>query len=752
MPINKKNLLSFATAIITYPSDFNKLLTLDLIKSKFESVIDDSTKLVISKEDADEEIQRNHYHIYFDINRRSFKNVSQKYFDIPLPQPIVAFYNNEECEHLLQYYFLSELESQLGWDNGEEMVKKLEKYCSENEYGNYKVLHSAHPNIKLKLEYGHKYWMLRYVLKQHLLSRSISEDEKGLEKLQNDLAYLSENSDELKERKVELMENDQLAEYGLEQYDKDCLDELQELGQFYLKYLERQAKKDKRNGGDSGKKRGQKRKRSARENAEWNLSNEIRDLMIRHKGITKAEMLKKIRENEEYWFIYVTSYLNYNKLINDLFQNKPNAKPKRNYDLKFWLPKELYDYIQWLDHWVECWMTGRKEELEHRPKGLVLIGDSRTGKTSLLSLIGDFSYFKNIWNSDNWEFLPPYTIMDDMDAQDEGKGLAFSWYKPWFGAQDAITITDKYKPKVDIVNGKPLIWLNNFDIKDTFPSEAAQNYIHKNMIIINIGNRSLFEKPDMRVLGNYTNYREFDPKSTWYYREVVSKPKPESEPESEPTPVITPSSTEPEITESVEQTEPLDNTESSDDSLSEEIVFVPHSKRDKGKKQIIDDNDTVTESDIDMPLYTTLQTIMNADNEPEESPKVEEEEHDGEFTPPPPGHYFKPPQSKILLWDVENSQSDESDENEPLFFRREKLLSLKSSKNATPTPNPNPVMAPIAPPPGLVEPKNSNPTGYGNFDFINVPQQGPSSSGTTAQPFYVDSVRGRPAKRVRNSD
>lgn len=120
----------------------------------------------------------------------------------------------------------------------------------------------------------------------------------------------------------------------------------------------------------------------------------------------------------------------------------------------------------WLDDWVRRWTLG--EKLEHRPKGLVLIGDSRTGKTSLMSLFGEFSYIKNVWNMDNWEGATAYTIMDDMDAGDEGKGLSFCWYKPFFGAQDAVTITDKFKPKQDIYNGKPLIWINNYDITETF--------------------------------------------------------------------------------------------------------------------------------------------------------------------------------------------------------------------------------------------------------------------------------------------
>ena len=129
-------------------------------------------------------------------------------------------------------------------------------------------------------------------------------------------------------------------------------------------------------------------------------------------------------------------------------------------------------WFTWLDDWVRRWMTG--EVMEQRPKGLIIIGPSRTGKTSLMVLLGEFSYFKNVWNVDNWEGLTAFTIMDDMDAADEGRGLSFCWFKPFFGAQDAITVTDKFKPKQDLVNGKPLIWLNNYDYTESFQSSTAQ--------------------------------------------------------------------------------------------------------------------------------------------------------------------------------------------------------------------------------------------------------------------------------------
>jgi hypothetical protein len=109
--------------------------------------------------------------------------------------------------------------------------------------------------------------------------------------------------------------------------------------------------------------------------------------------------------------------------------------------------------------------------------------------------------------------------MDDMDAGDEGKGLSFCWYKPFFGAQEAITVTDKFKPKEDIYNGKPLIWINNYKIEETFQSKTAQDYIDKNMYIVKL-ERPLFEKPRPGTF-QMLQYKEFDPKQTWYYKNKI---------------------------------------------------------------------------------------------------------------------------------------------------------------------------------------------------------------------------------------
>jgi hypothetical protein len=501
----KRNEVSFNTCIITYASNYNEQLSIGLIAEKLDSLIKDkTTKVVIAREDPDDKIQRIHFHVYWDSKKQ--KTCTTKYFDVELRSPVIVIIHNDE-KSTREYILWEEISNKLSISSPDD--PQLGQYINEN-YSNvdkFDYLTHAHPNIELKKEYGDKYCMLKYVVKQKLVVLTNF-------KIEEELKYLEENKGMLIEKSIELTNQGMIKELNIE-----TIDELIELGKKYVIKLKNKNKKKK----SKGKSLTQTQNNILEK--EQRFCEKLRQLIYFTKGITKREVMNIIEQDDDYSYIYHSKYLNYNKLINDSFKNKPQNKPTRNYELKFWLPNKLYEYIKWLDEWVKNWTTGEKNKCEHRPKGLVLIGPSRSGKTTLMSLIGDFSYFKNIWSSDNWEYIPPYTIMDDMDAQDEGKGLSFSWFKPWFGAQDCMTITDKYKPKEDIQNGKPLIWLNNFDITETFKSESAQDYIRRNMVYINLGNRNLFTEPTGMEIYNYTL---FDPKETWYYNNIYLKKEEES--------------------------------------------------------------------------------------------------------------------------------------------------------------------------------------------------------------------------------
>lgn len=490
--------LKFNTAIITYPSSYDGLLTLNEIKNYYEEKwLTETTYFVIAQEDADDQIQRTHFHIYWDDKKQ--KSITTNYFDIPLKEKVVVMINKDKTRTYKTY---NDLCSELGADSDQELCAKLGQTGKE-----FDILSAAHPNIEVKKQYGDKCFMLSYVMKQKLIGWQ--------PKKETSAKYLDElkRNDETLILKVHQLVKDAVF---YESESISCILEAKKLFEKYVKKINNQEKKRQNT---------LKRTKKGRDellNMEMEMIAAIWELRDQNPFITRGDVMSLITKNPVYRNIFTHTYLNYSKFINEFFKNKPIAKPIINYNVTYWIPNKLYDYIMWLDRWIENWTTGKKDQLEHRPKGLCLIGASRTGKTSLMCSIGEFSYFKNIWNSDNWEILPPYTIMDDMDAQDEGKGLSFSWFKPWFGAQDSMTITDKYRTKEDIINGKPLIWINNYDIDETFKSETAQDYIKKNMIYVNLGHRNLFTPPtEMEIF----KFKEFDPKTTWYYQNVLLKNK-----------------------------------------------------------------------------------------------------------------------------------------------------------------------------------------------------------------------------------
>ena len=484
LPIVEENKVAFHTAILTYPSDYDGLLSVGIITEYLENLFKDRKlpiKCVIAKEEADDKIQRNHFHCYID-SETQLQVRPKKYFDIRLPTTVVVFIHNNK-QRTREYRILDDLASELGWDNNSEMLALLASYCRDMDFIDYELLDYAHPNLQVKKRYGSKYCMLRYVVKQKLVARANFDVDK-------ELKYLEKNKDELCIKCNELVQQKLLAELNI-----NTIEECIQLCKLYQKKLQSLKIKE--------------RNKKGREFRAW-----LRDLILNEK-YTQKEVMDLIKNNREYWEIYSSNVINYRTLINDMFKHSPPLKPKCNYNDKFYVPIKLYNWIVSLDDWVRRWHQG--EVMESRPRGLCLIGPSRIGKTRLMTTIGDFTYICNMWNMDSWETRPAYTIMDDVDPIDNDKGLNFAWFKPFFGGQDIVTVTDKFRPKRDIVNGKPLIWLSNYKLEDVFKRQPDLEYIRKNMEIIYV-NRPLYEPP----IGMETfQLKEFDPKNTWYYKNVV---------------------------------------------------------------------------------------------------------------------------------------------------------------------------------------------------------------------------------------
>ncbi|AIF34808.2 replication-associated protein [Sewage-associated circular DNA virus-2] len=121
--------------------------------------------------------------------------------------------------------------------------------------------------------------------------------------------------------------------------------------------------------------------------------------------------------------------------------------------------------------------------LTYRPKSLVLIGPSRTGKTTWARSLGRHVYWNSLVNLDVWSPLADYIIFDDVDID------FLPGYKCWLGAQKEFTVTDKYKKKRKIMWGKPCIWLCIDDKDPLLSSKVYRDWISMNCVFVTVINK-----------------------------------------------------------------------------------------------------------------------------------------------------------------------------------------------------------------------------------------------------------------------
>ena len=84
----------------------------------------------------------------------------------------------------------------------------------------------------------------------------------------------------------------------------------------------------------------------------------LRDQVKNNPHLSKLEIKRKIMENDLFNYMFMSKYINYNKLINDIFKSKPTAKPIPYWGI-YYIPYKLKEYLEYLNNWFKLWDEGK---------------------------------------------------------------------------------------------------------------------------------------------------------------------------------------------------------------------------------------------------------------------------------------------------------------------------------------------------------------------------------------------------------
>jgi len=113
----------------------------------------------------------------------------------------------------------------------------------------------------------------------------------------------------------------------------------------------------------------------------------------------------------------------------------------------------------------------------------LLIGDTRTGKTTWARSLDTHMYMHGMFNLENWDDQAKILILDDIDW----KFLPAK--KQLLGGQSNFVLSDKYRRKRNVTGGHPTIYLMNRDNWNEIEKDPILNWIEGNSVIFFLTNK-----------------------------------------------------------------------------------------------------------------------------------------------------------------------------------------------------------------------------------------------------------------------
>lgn len=142
---------------------------------------------------------------------------------------------------------------------------------------------------------------------------------------------------------------------------------------------------------------------------------------------------------------------------------------------------------------ITKWLAEEFTKVE-RAKCLVLVGPSRLGKTAWARSLGKHMFWRTDTNLGNWDQAAKYIVIDDIPWKFIPKKKAL------LTQMGDITITDKYKAKMDVNNNKPAIVLVNVRGFEEQYNDDEPEYWDANATIVYLDkDKPLFDKTQRAI-------------------------------------------------------------------------------------------------------------------------------------------------------------------------------------------------------------------------------------------------------------
>lgn len=154
----------------------------------------------------------------------------------------------------------------------------------------------------------------------------------------------------------------------------------------------------------------------------------------------------------------------------------------------------------WADKYLRNWVP--RDGV--RPRSLVLVGESKTGKTAWARSLGKHCFFSSLFNLSLFDEDAQYAVFDDVDFD------FFPGYKGWLGGQQEFTATDKYERKRRVVWGKPCIVCVNTQNDPRRMKNADREWLRKNCVFVDI-ERKLYRDDNELPLDDW----EIENQNSW---------------------------------------------------------------------------------------------------------------------------------------------------------------------------------------------------------------------------------------------